>query len=81
VQQTSYRFPTDLFFLPLSKLNGKIDMKSAICFELSKVVRIKPLLNFTCERDFSRSFSCIRKYNRVSRVALIAAIAFDLGRE
>jgi hypothetical protein len=77
VQQTSYRFPTDLFFLPLSKLNGKIDMKSAIRFELSKVVRIKPLLNFTCESDFS----CIRKYNRVSRVALIATIAFDLGRE
>lgn len=52
-------------------------MESAIRFELSKVVRIKPLLNFTCESDFS----CIRKYNRVSRVALIAAIAFDLGRE
>jgi hypothetical protein len=57
-----------------------MDMKSAIHFELSNMVRVKPLLNFTCEGN-SRSFSCIRKYNRVSHVAFIAAIAFDLGRE
>lgn len=56
-------------------------MKSAIHFELSKVVSDKPLLSFTCEGDFSRYFSYIRKYNRVSYVAFIAAIAFDLGRE
>lgn len=56
-------------------------MKSAIHFELSKVARVKPLLNFTCEGNFSRSFSCIRKYNRVNHVAFIAAIAFDLGQE
>jgi hypothetical protein len=58
-----------------------MDMKSAIHFELSKVARVKPLLNFTCEGNFSRSFSCIRKYNRVNHVAFIAAIAFDLGQE
>lgn len=56
-------------------------MKSAIDFGLSKVVRDAPLLNFTCEGDFSRYFSCIRKYNRGSYVAYIAALAFDLGRE
>jgi hypothetical protein len=58
-----------------------MDMKSAIHFELSKVVRVKSLPNFTCEGGFSHSFSCARKYNQVSYVAFIAAIALDLGRE
>ena len=58
-----------------------MDMKSVIHFELSKVVSDKPLLSFTCEGYFSRYFSCIHKYNRVSYVAFIPAIAFDLGRE
>jgi len=56
-------------------------MKSAIHFELSKVVRVKSLPNFTCEGGGSRSFSCARKYNQVSYVAFFAAIALDLGRE
>lgn len=56
-------------------------MKSAIHFELTKVVRFKSLQNFTREGGFSSSFSFARKYNQVNYVAFIAAIALDLGRE